>query len=121
MWPVASGEGRSGAPSTLCILLTSDIAVGSSTVITKASQIAGLSTPYLEVDPGVRAVLRDCLRPEDSESAGVFGKQGIGSCRTTCLFQWWFGKRIIPSVEFEHPPDIFDQGLLDPFGFYLPW
>lgn len=46
-----------------------------------------LATPYIEVDPGVAAVLRGCLPPEDSGSAGAFGKQGVGSCRSDCLFQ----------------------------------
>lgn len=56
-------------------------------VIFKASQIAGLAMPYLEVDPGVRAVLRACLRPEDFESARAFEKQGVNPYRTDCLFQ----------------------------------
>ena len=91
LWLAANGA--ESAPSTLGIVLPSDIAVCSLADILEVSQIAGLTTPYLELDPGVRVARRCCLRVGDSESEGAAGKRGVASCRTDCLLHRWFGKR----------------------------
>lgn len=83
LWLAAKGV--TSAPSALSIVLPLDMAVCSLAVILEISQIAGLATPYLEVDPVVRGTRRDCLRLGNSESDETSGKQSVASCRTDCL------------------------------------
>ena len=67
------------------VVLPSDIALCLSAVIVEVRQIASLATPYHEIDPGVRAVRRCCLRLRDFESEGASKKDGVALYRTECL------------------------------------
>ena len=69
----------------LGVVLLSDVALYLLAVNLKVSQIAGLATPYLEVDPGVRTVRRCCLPLEDSESDGASRKEGVALYGTDYL------------------------------------
>ena len=65
------------APSTLGVVLPLRIAMCLLAIILEVSQTAGLATPYLEVDPGVRAARRCSLRLRDSKSEGASGKECV--------------------------------------------